>query len=100
MRFLESLLLVFVAIYVAQLVIAALMLATMMLFLWCLWKRPREALVLGLALLGVVIISKPIGFALVATIVAGFVTWGLLSRFRRRRPTLRLTYHPVASDDR
>jgi chromate transport protein ChrA len=85
MRFVETLLLVFALIYVAQLIIAALILATLLLFLWCLWKRPREALVLGLAVLAVVVISKPIGLALVVVMAAGFGLWALGRLIRARR---------------
>ena len=84
MRFLETLLLVLVAIYVAQLVITSMVLAALLLFLWCLWKRPREALVLGLGVLLVAFISKPIGLALVVAVAAGVGLWALL-RWRRTR---------------
>lgn len=92
MRFLEALLLILAAIYVAQLIIAALILATLMLFLWCLWKRPRESLILGVGLLLLAFISKPIGLALLAAIVLGLIGWALLIRFRSRRPMLLLTH--------
>lgn len=82
MRFLETLLLVFAAIYVAQLLIASLIIVTLMLFLWCLYKRPREALVLGLAALAVIFISRPAGFALTVAIAAGVGIWALI-RWRR-----------------
>ena len=85
MRFLETLLLVFALIYVAQLIIAALILATLMLFLWCLWKRPKEALVLGLALLLVVFISKPIGLVLVLMVAVGLITWTVVCSIKSRR---------------
>jgi len=85
MRFLETLLLVLVAIYVAQLVITSMVLAALLLFLWCLWKRPREALVLGLGVLLVAFISKPIGLALVIIIALGFGLWALARGVRKRR---------------
>jgi hypothetical protein len=94
MRFLETLLLVFVAIYVAQLVIAALLIATVLMFLWCLYRRPKEALLLGLAVLVVVVISKPIGLVLVAAIAIGFGLWALVCRIRARRH--RRENHPIA----
>ena len=94
MRFLEALLIAFVAIYVVQLVIAALFIATVLLFLVCLYQRPKEALVLGLAVLLVAFISQPIGLALAATIAAGLIGWAAVIRFRRRRPTPRLAYPP------
>jgi hypothetical protein len=78
MRFLETLLLVLVFIYVAQLILVALVLATLCLFLFCLWKRPRESLVLGLAILAVAFISRPIGLVLVFSIVAGFIGWAFV----------------------
>ena len=81
MRFLETLLLVLVAIYVAQLVITSMILAALLLFLWCLWKRPREALVLGLGVLLVAFISKPIGLTLVFMIALGFGLWALARGF-------------------
>jgi hypothetical protein len=87
MRFLETLLLVFALIYVAQLIIVALILATLLLFLWCLWKRPREALMLGLGALVVVVLSKPIGLILVGCMALGvagwlFVRWAMSRRGR------------------
>lgn len=85
MRFLEALLIAFVAIYVAHLVIASLIIATLMLFLWCLYKRPKEALVLGLAILAVAALSKPIGLALVLAIAVGLVGWAVLHRIQSRR---------------
>jgi hypothetical protein len=85
MRFLETLLLMFAAIYVAQLVIASLIVATLMLFLWCLYKRPREALVLGLAALAVVVISKPIGLVLVLVAILGFGLWAFIGHIQTTR---------------
>src|SRR4051812_44324714 len=72
MRFLESLLIVFALIFVLQLVITALILAALILFLFCLWRRPKESLFLGLGLLLVLLLSTPAGLALVATIAVGF----------------------------
>lgn len=92
MRFLETLLVLFVAIYLAQLLIAILVLATFMLFLWTLWKRPREALMFGLAVLAVVFVSKPIGLAVALTIAAGLFCLACFHvvqarrRERKRRP--------------
>lgn len=100
MRFLETLLLVFVAIYVAQLVIAGLILATLILFLWSLYKRPREALALGLAVLAVVILSKPIGLMLVAAGIGALGLVAILQRLRVRRPRLMLTYRSQSDDGR
>lgn len=89
MRFFEILLIVFAAIYVAQLVILALAISTLILFLCCLYKRPRESLVLGAGLLLVALMSKPIGMALVVATALGFGLWGLrrclLARQRARR---------------
>ncbi len=94
MRLIETLLLTFVFIYLAQLLITVLVLVALVLFLACVWKRPREALILGLAVLAVALISKPIGLAVVAAIVLGIIAWRLVIRFRQRRPMLRLTYRP------
>lgn len=94
MRFLEALLIAFAAIYLLQLLITILILAALMLFLWCLYKRPREALILGLAVLTVAAISKPIGAVVVAAIILGIIIWLLVIRFRQRRPTPLLTYRP------
>lgn len=85
MRVLETLIIMFAAIYVAQLLIAVLVLATMMLFLLTLWKRPREALMLGLAVLAIVFVSRPIGMALVTVIAVGCVGWILFKGWRARR---------------
>lgn len=94
MRVLESLLIFLAAIYLIQLVIALLVIATLLLFLWCLYKRPREALVLGLALIVLAALSRPIGLVLIAALVSGCIGWALVIRFRRRRPMPRLTYRP------
>jgi hypothetical protein len=95
MRFLETLLLVFAAIYVAQLIIAALLIATLMLFLWCLWKRPREALLLGAGVLMLAFITKPIGLAVAAGLGACCLAWLAMrsivaNRRRSKRPQARL----------
>lgn len=94
MRFLETLLLVCVAVYVAQLIIAALILATLILFLYALVKRPREALALGFGVLVVALLTKLIGLALVAVIGAGFLCWALAGWIKTRR--YRGTNRPVA----
>lgn len=94
MRFLEIMLLGLIFVYVAQLFITLLFVATCLLFVVFLIKRPREALILGLAVLAVAFISTPIGMAVVAAIVLGIIAWVLVIRFQRRRPMLRLTYRP------
>lgn len=85
MRFIETLLILFAAIFVAQLLISILILAALVLFIWTLYKRPREALVLGLAVLAVVFISTPIGLALGVAIAVGFIGWALLRRVKAAR---------------
>lgn len=81
MRFLETLLVVFAAIYVVQLAIMALLIATLMLFLWCLYKRPREAMVV----LAVAFISTPIGLALSLIAILGFGLWAFIRQVRTTR---------------
>lgn len=95
MRFLETLLIVFAAIYVAQLFIAALILTTLILFFFCLWKRPKEALILGLVVLAVAFISKPAGLLLVLVIAVGFIGWALVRRFQARRGRGACCYAPL-----
>ena len=85
MRFLEALLVAFAAIYVVQLAIAALMLASLLLFLCCLFHRPREALILGLAVLGLAALTRPLGMALVSMFGLGLGLLCLIGWMRRRR---------------
>lgn len=87
MRFLETLLIVLVAIYVAQLVLAALLLALLIMFLFCLYKRPAEALLLIAAVGLVAALHSPAGFALLAALAFAIGIYAL-GRWvvARRRP--------------
>lgn len=89
MRLLEALLVAFVAIYIAQLFIVALVFAALLLFLCCLFHRPREALILGLAVLGLVAMTRPIGLVLFAALGLGMGLLVLVGWVReRRRPAI------------
>ncbi len=98
MRLLETLLVVFAAIYVAQLLVVSLVLAALILFLWCLYQRPKEALALGAGALLVAFTSKPSGLALILALALGFGLWKLCcwvrTRLARRTPPAGLLPRP------
>lgn len=88
MRFLETLLIVIAAIYLAQLAITILVLTTILFALWCLYTRPKEALLLGAGLLAVAFFSTPVGLATLLALAVGLGLWRLCRRFRTPRPRL------------
>ena len=84
MRAMETLLILFAAIYVVQLIVAALMFATVLMLLWCLYKRPGAALLLGAGVLLVAFLTTPVGLAVTCTLAIGFACYALIRRIKAR----------------
>ena len=99
MRFLETLLIVIAAVYLAQLAIMSLMIVTVILFLWCLYVRPKEALLLGMGVLLIAFLSTRAGLALILIAGICIAVWALIRRLKARRPALLLTYRSDVNAD-